>query len=155
MKNTVEYEGLQYNNDYTICFGPKKKTIKSAVLHQNTRVIFKSSFEDCKNLTNIVLNDKLTHISSYAFCHCENLESVEFPDSLERMDESAFAFTSLKIIDLENTKIKELYIPDSLTELKTTKLISNSNDTKIYYSGINEDVVNILNSNFLKKRRVR
>lgn len=59
------------------------------------------AFQDCMNLENVVLPDRLTRIGNDAFYNCNYLQSIDLPDTLTNIGDRAFAWcTSLRSIML-------------------------------------------------------
>lgn len=76
----------------------------------------------------IILNDSISEIRAYTFASCRNLKEITIPDAVESIGEGAFSnCTSLEKVHLgdklytigirafENTKVKELYLGDSIS----------------------------------------
>lgn len=76
----------------------------------------------------IILNDSISEIRAYTFASCRNLKEITIPDAVESIGEGAFSnCTSLEKVNLgdnlytigirafENTKVKELYLGDSIS----------------------------------------
>ena len=105
------------------------------------------AFENCTSLTSVTIPGGVTNIDWYVFSNCTSLTSVTIPDSVTSIGESAFReCTSLEDIyytgDIEswcgitfehahsnpmyyaknfyinNTLVKEIAIPDTVTEIK-------------------------------------
>lgn len=75
----------------------------------------------------VILNDNITEIRDYTFASCRNLEEIDIPEGVVWIGEKAFAdclslekitlgdsLSTIGVKAFENTKIKELYIGDSL-----------------------------------------
>jgi len=60
-----------------------------------------NAFATCKNLTTVILGDKLTEIANGAFQSCDNLTSVNL-DKVTHVGEYAFAEDALLTLDLSN-----------------------------------------------------
>ena len=91
-------------NPYVACVLSKNKSITTATIHDNTRIIANSAFSNCLSLTSITIPDSVTSIGIYAFNRCTNLASVTIPDSVTSIGESAFYDCySLTSINFEGT----------------------------------------------------
>ena len=66
------------------------------------------AFNNCFNLTSIVIPDSVTSIEGYAFCNCTNLTSVRIGSGVTSIGDYAFAFC----YDLTS-----ITIPDSVTSI--------------------------------------
>jgi len=104
-----EYNGLEYNDDYTKCIKIKNKKLEVVELHPNTKIIGTHAFANT-NIKEVILNEGLETINDRAFYDCELLEKINFPASLKEIKEDAFCYTELKTIDLSKC--------DKLTVLK-------------------------------------
>ena len=49
------------------------------------------AFQDCHNITNIVIPNTVTTIEDYAFKNCTGLTSITFPSSIQEVSSTAFA----------------------------------------------------------------
>ena len=66
-----------------------------------------SAFHGCTGLKEVVLSNKLTTLPEGIFEDCNNLETVVLPEKLVSIPENAF----------RNTKLTELNLPESVTEI--------------------------------------
>lgn len=74
------------------------------ILNDNITDIREGTFASCRNLKEITIPEPVEYIGSGAFSNCISLEKVNLGDSVNVIGEKAF----------ENTKVKELYLGDSL-----------------------------------------
>lgn len=65
-------------------------TLKSVVMGQNVTEIKNQAFYNCRNLTEVELNNSLQTIGEYAFAHSP-IEHIDVPASVKYMNEGAFA----------------------------------------------------------------
>ena len=108
--NNKATEGLAYefNNNKTtyICTGIGTATDTDIVIANEIDGlevigIKASAFEECTNLTSVVIGDNVTSIGSKAFYNCDSLTSVTIPNSVTTIGESAFyACTSLTSVTI-------------------------------------------------------
>lgn len=107
------------------------KSLESFDFNEKLSVIPPRMFNNCVNLDSIFLPNSISEIGENAFNNCENLFQVVLPESLYLIGDEAFAnCTSLTELTLpanintlgenfiKGTNITELYIPDSVTEIK-------------------------------------
>ncbi len=112
-----EYEGpltfkmLTYRNGYEVTSCEKDaievvipETYKGRPVYE----IGRSAFEDCSELTSVVIPDTVDTISSYAFWNCESLTGIVIPDSVKYIYGDAFS---------DCTSLKEVKLSENLTEL--------------------------------------
>ena len=66
------------------------------------------AFENCYNLTSVVIPDSVTSIGECAFAHCTSLTSVVIPDSVTSIGDLAFYYCD---------SITSVEIPDSVTSI--------------------------------------
>ena len=121
------------------------KALTTVEIPQDNQIerIGEKAFESCsfekfsfpKNLTSIgiqafaynrslkkaVIPDSVTSIGHRAFMFCEALTTLHLPDGLERLFDSAFS----------QTAIKEVVIPEGITEIPTSAFSSNKNLTSV------------------------
>ena len=94
-KNTPllnEQTGVKYADTWVIgC----DTDVTDAEFKAGTRGIADEAFQDCTNLTSVVIPDGVTSIGKSAFAGCENLVSVTIPDSVTYIGEDAFSGTPL------------------------------------------------------------
>lgn len=73
-------------------------------------------FEDCKNLSGVVLNNKLESLPDYMFSGCENLTDVNIPASVTSIGDECFYGSSLR----------QLYISKNVTSMGDNALLAPS-----------------------------
>lgn len=93
--------------------------------------IERNAFQECIQLTDIVINDGVVSIGTNAFGSCENLKSVFMPNSVSALGEGVFNYcyqmkdvtlsqgitTISKRLFKECGSLKTLVIPDSVTTI--------------------------------------
>ena len=81
-----EYDNACYlgnsENPYLILLQSKNTVITSCIIHENTKFILQSAFEDCTSLTSVVIGNGVTSIGEHAFYGCARLTSIVIPDSV-------------------------------------------------------------------------
>lgn len=86
-----------------------KSSIKTADLSQTSITIMPDGiFQDCKNLTEVKLPEKLVTIEANAFSGCEKLTAIELP---------AEGFQTIGVRAFANSGLEEIAIPNSMTEI--------------------------------------
>lgn len=93
-----------------------------------------NGFENCKNLTNVIMQDGVKSIGYWSFNGCSSLTTVVIPDSVTAVGRSAFegctSLTSVKLSkNLTNiavlmfsdcTSLTSINIPNSVTEIRSS-----------------------------------
>ena len=91
--------------------------------------IGKFSFNMCKDLVSIILNEGIIKINEYAFHECTGLTELKFPASLQYIGEDAFSYC---------VNLKSVNIPENVSSI--------SNDGFIYCSALERISVSSKNS---------
>ncbi len=124
-RNASNYEnGLLYINNFLV--GSQENLSGKVVVKEGTVGICGGAFDNCENVTNIVLPNSVTNIGSNgfagltklknitlgsgikniadgAFCYCESLESITIPKGVTSLDWGTFeGCTSLQEINLHD-----------------------------------------------------
>ncbi len=161
-RNTTWYKGLSDGPVYkdNVLLGFKGSEPEGDIqIKEGTRLIAGGIFQNCPNVTSVVIPNSITCIESQTFNKCTGLQSVFIPNSVTIIERFAFSgCTSLTTIEIPNsvTHIAEyafdgsgltsVSIPNSVKTIesgifhKCTSLISAS---------IPNSVVNIGNSLFM------
>jgi len=118
--NKKEYEGLKYNKDFTICYGPKNSSLEYATLHPNTKIIEEKAFSNTK-IKGITCNEGLEKISNLAFNRCYRLKEINFPSTLKTIGFAAFANAGIEVADFsacnELTFKEEVFFESNLASI--------------------------------------
>lgn len=89
-----EYDNAYYLGDETdpctVLISAKSVDITSCVIHEKTRVIYRSAFSRCSGLTSIELPDGVMSIGYSAFGSCANLTSINIPEGVSRIASMTF-----------------------------------------------------------------
>lgn len=121
-------------------------SLTDVIISNSVTTIGEYAFKSCTSLTNITISNSVTTIREYAFAYCSNLEYIYIPDSVTLMGREdtinegnfdevySFIFyccSNLQEVRLSNnitsigignfyncTKLKYLYIPDSVTKIE-------------------------------------
>ncbi len=98
---------LVYDNG-TKCYGwvGDKEKCKEVIIPEGVKMIGTSAFEDCVNLTSVVIPSTDTIIGYYAFYNCINLTNVNIPSSVTTIGGHTFS---------RCTKLESIMIPDNVT----------------------------------------
>ncbi len=120
-----EYKNVNYlgseNNKYLIAVSMIEKTIQNVVINSNTKFIL-NAFNNCSNLTSIIIPDSVISIGAYAFNNCSNLTSIIIPDSVISI--GAYAFNNC-------SNLTSIIIPDSVISIGAYAFNNCSNLTSI------------------------
>ena len=66
--------------------------LTSIIIGENVKSIPRNAFYECRALTSVTIPNSVTSIGDYAFCACLRLTSVTIPGSVTSIGESAFRF---------------------------------------------------------------
>ena len=102
-----EYDNAYYlgnsSNPYGVLIKAKNTEISACTIHENTKVILGSAFENCSNLKSIEIPNSVLSIGIRAFRDCHNITSVLIGDGVFLIGQEAFydcyRLTSVKIGD--------------------------------------------------------
>lgn len=72
------------------------------------KIIEANAFENCINLTTVVLPQEMEEIKSFAFFGCENLTEIQIPSGIQVVDEYTFADCKM---------LNKAELPDSITQI--------------------------------------
>ena len=106
------------------CLGYKGgKPTGSLSLKEGTRLIGSYAFDYCTGLTSVTIPNSVTSIGSEAFCECTGLTEVNISDLSAwcKIDFSYYRANPLfyaEKLNLNGTEIKDLVIPNDITEIK-------------------------------------
>ena len=90
-KNYSSKDDVLFNKDQTeLLIYPCGNEQTSYSVPDSVTSIGSSAFEECKNLTHIVIRENVETIKDYAFVCCENLKSITIPESVTSIEEGAF-----------------------------------------------------------------
>lgn len=113
--------------------------LKLVIISSNIKTIGNSSFEWCKNLKNVIIeNNSIENISIKAFCNCENLENIYFGNKLKTIKYRSF---------YNCINLKELEFPNSLEKIEDEVFLNCENIKNINFS---EFIKTIGNRSFYK-----
>ena len=123
-------DGILYDkNQKKLIFCPRGKS--SVSILNSVTVIDNGAFEDCKNLTTVIIPDSVEIINSAAFSNCKNLSEISIPNMVTAINSRGFAYcdnlvsvtfgNSLVTIGYEAFNMCNIYpdliIPNSVTEI--------------------------------------
>ena len=75
--NNALYLGNE-QNPYTILFKAKSKSITTCDIHESTKIIYDSAFEECQALTSITIPEGIKEIRQRAFYGCSALAEIRY-----------------------------------------------------------------------------
>ncbi|MDE6712850.1 MAG: leucine-rich repeat domain-containing protein, partial [Lachnospiraceae bacterium] len=85
-----------------------KSQIELVILDEGVTCIGGAAFQDCVNMTEIVLPSSLAYIDDNAFFGCSSLLQIELPDGVNGIGESVFEDCS---------SLRNIVIPDGVTSI--------------------------------------
>ena len=148
--NYSDIDGILYDKDKTTLIQyPSGKPQKSYTIPNNTIKIGFRAFQECFNLTNILIPESVTYIDDGAFNICKNLENIVIPNSVTHLGRFAFYFnlnltsvvlseniTSIEWYLFSNCrKLSSITIPKSVTDIGEIAFTECKNLTSIYFKG--------------------
>ena len=77
--------------------------IKKATFAENSTIVPDYTFQDCKELEEVILPETVTEIGTFAFDNCKSITSFNFHEGLEKLKGSSFRDTGLTEITLPST----------------------------------------------------
>ena len=93
--------------EYYFQFNEEIETFNELQYFTGLTEIWYNAFEDCTNLTSIMLPESITLIEVYAFSGCESLTDIWLPEDLTHIEAYAFSYSGLESI----------VIPANVTEI--------------------------------------
>ncbi|MBQ5601570.1 MAG: leucine-rich repeat domain-containing protein [Clostridia bacterium] len=110
-----EYEGGLYlgnsENPYMFLADTAEEHITSFATHKDTRFIGSRAFENCENLSSVMLADNIVCIGEYAFYGCSSLTDIKIPSKVASIQENAFFLCEA---------LEKIVIPDSVLSVGKT-----------------------------------
>lgn len=153
--NFVLDNGCLYTKDYKKLYLCLKDVKKEVFVKEGCEHICSHAFTKCDSVTKIVLPESIKTISNWAFYDCINLKQVVMPKLIDSIGELAFANCfvleqinlpeNLTIIPeniIDNNNIRELRIPDTVTEIKNEGNFTGNPLIKLILSKENKYVEN-------------
>ena len=131
------YDNAKYlgnkTNPYVLLIESVSNDIASCEIHPKTRIIYKSVFASCNNLTDIVIPDSVVSVGERAFYECSNLQSVTIGNSVASIEDYTFySCSNLKNITIGNsvktigylafgycTSLTDIVLPDGVTTIES------------------------------------
>ena len=107
INNNAKYLGNDLN-PYLVLFSIIDASIEDYIISNNTKFIYSSAFEYCKNLMSIEIPNSVTSIGWFAFATCDKLTNIEIPDSVTSIGSYAF---------YECSSLESIVIPDSVISI--------------------------------------
>ncbi len=157
----VTYKGSfqhDYSDEYTGAVTIPSSVTYSGTTYSVTS-IGEYTFDNCSGLTSVTIGNSVTSIGEYAFDGCSGLTSVTIPNSVTSIGEEAFSdctgLTEVNISDLSDwckiefggyysnplysakklklngSEIKDLVIPDDITEIKNFAFVGYTGLTSV------------------------
>lgn len=86
--NYNEYDNALYlggrKNSCVVLVKAKSKDIKTCIMDRRTKIICGGAFENCMNLTSVLIPDSIINIGWGAFAECSSLEEVNYTGTEEQ-----------------------------------------------------------------------
>lgn len=98
-------DNIRYADTYLVRV--EDKTLPQYTIREGTRWIGGYSFQNCKNLTNIIIPESVISIGEGAFCGCSSLISIVIPNSVKTIKNMAFSYCPELIIYSSNTTVPD------------------------------------------------
>ena len=113
--------------------------LTSIVIPNSVTSIGEAAFSGCSSLTSITIGNSVTSIGKYAFYRCSNLTSVVIPNGVTSIEADAFCLCS---------SLTSIVIPNSVKSIGYNAFYRCSNLKEVYYKGTSTEWDNIsINSN--------
>ena len=133
--DNVTHEGVEYCvKSIHECAFDECKELTSVIIGKNVMYIGEAAFYGCKNLTSLIIPNSVTTIDFRAFSGCSSLTSLTIPNSVTSIDYSAFnGCTSLTTIIVEdgNPKYDSRDNCNAIIETSSNTLITGCKNTII------------------------
>jgi hypothetical protein len=122
-----------------------KSLIKSIIILFEVTSTGVSTFNNCSNLTKLIIPDSVTSIGNYAFSYCSSLTSVTIPNSVTIIDQAFNDCINLSNITLGNSVAiigeRAFYCCKSLTSIIIPDSVTSIGDRAFYHC---ESLVNVI-----------
>ena len=96
------------SNPYFALIETTTKNLSTYTIHENTKLIADSAFQDCERMNSITIPNSVTSIGNYAFQYCDSLTSVDIGDNVTTIGYSAFQYCN---------SLTSVEIPDGVTTI--------------------------------------
>lgn len=147
-------DGVLYIGKYLIC--AKTDIASEYKIKDGTICIADSAFQDCYNMTSIILPDSIMYIGKWAFCGA-GLTTIHLPENITIIERAAFlecrklksitipeGVTTIGYAAFSNcVSLTDITIPHSLTNIESWAFENCTDLTDIYYNGSKMDWVHI------------
>ncbi len=117
------YLGNQ-ENPYLIFYKANDTLIRTCKLHESTKFIADSAFNECRSLKSIVIPDQVTTIGSNSFYYCVSLEYIILGQGVTRIEQAAFG---------KCTALKSLFYMGNKEEFQKIEIGTNNSFEHIYF----------------------
>lgn len=124
--DTTDYSYIADMTPFRAMHNPNNNTVLQTVILPNTlKIIGRSSFNRCINLSKVVIPPTVTTIERLAFYVCSNLKSVTIPSSVTSILYGAFMYTGLTSVEVpEGVRTLGEYVFQSCHQLEYISLPS-------------------------------
>ena len=134
------------DNPYFIFIEVIDKNIETCEINPNTKFIYSSAFQDCKELNELKIPESVISVGASAFKNCSKLKRIIFNNGIDKIGEFAFKnCSSLKNIVLPDTigkicmgafsgckNLEEIKLPENLNTINIMIFNGCKNLSRIY-----------------------
>ena len=109
------------------------------------------AFQDCDNVSHVVLSDSITTLNDWAFSSCSNMTSIVLGENITTIENFAFSacFRLVEIYNKSSLSITEngefaYYVKNIYTNPTGSKLVTDENGYVIYSDGEKKELISYM-----------
>ena len=122
--------------------------LTSIIISDGVKKICARAFEGCKNLKEVVISDSVEEIEFASFRFCSSLEKVVLPEKLRALESQTFLLCS-KLKEITIPKNVEYIAPDAINNNDVLETINVDKDNKTFISK-NNCLIDVKNKTLIK-----